>query len=639
MKKGICSLLIVMLILTAMMPAGLAAAGSGDVICEVLPNGLPENREMPAVEEEEILLPQTESEVTASSTLDLTVSVAQQGSIDSGMTWIASASGGDGNYSYEFTLSIPEVRETFVIDGVTYHDVTVNVVQAKQEYSSSNSFSFQFVKNGIYKLSVWVKDGNDHSGYKNIENIVVQGKDDPLDISVARSGRDFVEDTVVTVNATGGDGNYSYQFWFYWKDGTLFNTTIASTDGFEYSNRFTYRLSASGNYSLHIWVKDGNGQEVHEEFEFSAQSAAYPSVPEKAQQLAAECAAAGCKTKYEKALWMHDWLISHADYDHTYTYYGPDGVLCLGTGVCQSYCIAYAYLMEAVGIPCDMTANANHAWNMIELGGEWFFVDTTWDDPTDAYTGTGGIERHLYFCVPQEVIVVDHGREHYCKERTLDSYRYNYYVMRGDAESWANDLSQVITDGLQAGDFIFTAQMPDWYAVNGEDDFFWSEAGGVLASGAALYLCRQRSFSYGGRSIRVDGYVIDVNHFGWWRYIDDNNIATFKVDCSTGTLTLPKGVKTIGSEAFRGDTSMLAAVIPDGATAIRSNAFAGCSGLWKVVIPDSVTTIESNAFDSANGHLTLIATTGSKAESYAQKNGLKFFDRSDYFGENGDEIP
>ena len=46
----------------------------------------------------------------------------------------------------------------------------------------------------------------------------------------------------------------------------------------------------------------------------------------------------------EKALVIHDYLVSHTEYDWLYTEYGCSGVFLRGSGVCQSYAMAYAYL-------------------------------------------------------------------------------------------------------------------------------------------------------------------------------------------------------------------------------------------------------------------------------------------------------
>lgn len=97
-------------------------------------------------------------------------------------------------------------------------------------------------------------------------------------------------------------------------------------------------------------------------------------------------------TDVQKAVALHDYLVVNCEYDYenllnktipaeSYTAYGA---LVKGVSVCQGYALAYKYLLQEVGIPCYMVSSStmNHAWNMVELGGQLYQVDVTWDDPT-----------------------------------------------------------------------------------------------------------------------------------------------------------------------------------------------------------------------------------------------------------------
>ena len=128
-------------------------------------------------------------------------------------------------------------------------------------------------------------------------------------------------------------------------------------------------------------------------------------VQEKVNQLVQLCEASGADTDYRKALWFHDWLIKNANYDYTYTEYGPEGVLLKGTGVCQSYTLAYKALLDAVGINSIVVTSVemNHAWNIVKIGDIWTHIDCTWDDPD-----YGGFENHSYFGLSDDEMGMDH---------------------------------------------------------------------------------------------------------------------------------------------------------------------------------------------------------------------------------------
>lgn len=87
----------------------------------------------------------------------------------------------------------------------------------------------------------------------------------------------------------------------------------------------------------------------------------------------------------EKAFVLHDYLVSHCEYDKTYRKYTAEDALVYGSAVCQGYTLAYADLMRRAGIPCvNVPSDAmDHIWNMISIDGSWYHVDATWDDPSN----------------------------------------------------------------------------------------------------------------------------------------------------------------------------------------------------------------------------------------------------------------
>lgn len=93
--------------------------------------------------------------------------------------------------------------------------------------------------------------------------------------------------------------------------------------------------------------------------------------------------------EFEKAQVMHDYLVLNTKYDYAnylsntiplddYTAYG---VLVKHIGVCSGYAYAYAVLMNFLGIDTYVVTSDTHAWNLAKLNGNWYHIDTTWDDP------------------------------------------------------------------------------------------------------------------------------------------------------------------------------------------------------------------------------------------------------------------
>ena len=103
------------------------------------------------------------------------------------------------------------------------------------------------------------------------------------------------------------------------------------------------------------------------------------------------------------------------DYDIEYDYdnmeadtlpddsYRSGGLLMNGAGVCQAYSYAYKYLMNQLDIESFVTFSIemNHAWNIVNIDGDYYHVDCTWDDPV--YERLGKVD-HAYFLVSDEAM-------------------------------------------------------------------------------------------------------------------------------------------------------------------------------------------------------------------------------------------
>ena len=73
-------------------------------------------------------------------------------------------------------------------------------------------------------------------------------------------------------------------------------------------------------------------------------------------------------------------------------------------------------------------------------------------------------------------------------------------------------------------------------------------------------------------------------------------------NCSGLTsVTIPNSVTSIGNYAFSGCSGLTSVTIPNSVTNIGYGAFSGCSGLTSVTIPDSVTSIGNSAFYNCSG--------------------------------------
>lgn len=103
---------------------------------------------------------------------------------------------------------------------------------------------------------------------------------------------------------------------------------------------------------------------------------------------------------FEKALYIHDYIVSNCRYVHeNETGYASTVYGCLVEKVanCEGYAKAFACLAREAGLNVILVTGTtdsgeNHAWNQVKIGGSWYNLDTTWDD-----LDSSADKRHTYF--------------------------------------------------------------------------------------------------------------------------------------------------------------------------------------------------------------------------------------------------
>lgn len=102
-------------------------------------------------------------------------------------------------------------------------------------------------------------------------------------------------------------------------------------------------------------------------------------------------------TEYERELYLHDIINEICDYndeavkgdnyklEEYFNCFNIYGALVDGNAVCQGYADAFSYLLSCVGVNNTQISNQEHTWNAVELDGEWYNVDLTWNDTTQSY--------------------------------------------------------------------------------------------------------------------------------------------------------------------------------------------------------------------------------------------------------------
>lgn len=134
---------------------------------------------------------------------------------------------------------------------------------------------------------------------------------------------------------------------------------------------------------------------------------------------------------YTKIAKVHNWLIYFVEYEESNssniqnTIYGT---LKNGKAVCEGYARTFKYFMDAIGVPCVLISGTgqnsqgeieSHAWNDVQIGGNWYAIDVTWDDPIVIGGEQTSEMRRKYFLKGSEEFYKNHTEDGEISENSI----------------------------------------------------------------------------------------------------------------------------------------------------------------------------------------------------------------------------
>ncbi|MBQ7920895.1 MAG: hypothetical protein IJ324_13255 [Lachnospiraceae bacterium] len=165
---------------------------------------------------------------------------------------------------------------------------------------------------------------------------------------------------------------------------------------------------------------------------------------------------------YEKVRYVYETIIKNTEYNMD----APDNqniysVLKGGASVCQGYAKTTQLLLNRLGVECtlvqgDIKEGGGHAWNMVLVDGEYYYMDTTWGDASYQMENMESSNVRIpdisydYLCVTSADLFRTHTLDCVVSMPECTAVNANYYVKEGCFfssfdEAQVNSLIQKVT--------------------------------------------------------------------------------------------------------------------------------------------------------------------------------------------------
>lgn len=197
--------------------------------------------------------------------------------------------------------------------------------------------------------------------------------------------------------------------------------------------------------------------------------------------------------EYAKVKYFYDYIVLNTEY-----VVGSEdnqnicSVLLNKSSVCQGYAKTLQYLLQKVGITCEMVSGtvnndgtiSSHAWNLVKVNGNWYYVDPTWGDSsfTGSVPGNTEVVNYAYLCVTTADLNVTHTSKEVVSLPECISTTDNYFVRENALFSGLeyDKLSSLFDEAIAKGQSYVTFKCTSKDVYNEMKAYLFSDDGGKV---------------------------------------------------------------------------------------------------------------------------------------------------------------
>ena len=272
------------------------------------------------------------------------------------------------------------------------------------------------------------------------------------------------------------------------------------------------------------------------------------------------------KTDVEKVYAIYDYMINHIQYDYknlddeTYMQkYTAYAALVENTSVCMGYALAFYRLALACGVDARyiLSNPMNHAWDIVRVDGQYYYLDATWDEKI---TYDMADRPGSYFL------------------RGTESWQ-RIHVYKGISDPGTLNYGQSLADN---GYVVSAADYHDW--TLSEDGTLTIPTGIAFLQSDSNNKSPFAAIADQVRSIRLTAPILRLPY------------AAFEGFANAESIVLPDTIEKIGDWSLSGCNSLKSIALPDKVTELPEGMFRDCEALESVKLPAALEEIKRYTF-------------------------------------------